>query len=159
MLFLAIRPWEMLQLNPQEFFVGTAPHIVNAQNMAARNKLIDKLEQENPSLYDSYQHAKHQTDSTQRFVHSSGRFPLTSFGRINLMALFAEFARNEINKHGRVGIIVPTGIATDSFNQYFFADLVEKNDLVSLFDFENRNAIFPGVHRSYKFCLLTLGKN
>ncbi|MGQ9684513.1 MAG: Eco57I restriction-modification methylase domain-containing protein, partial [Anaerolineae bacterium] len=28
--------------------------------------------------------------------------------------------------------------------------------LVSLYDFENRDGIFPGVHRSYKFCLLTL---
>ncbi|MGH2509650.1 MAG: Eco57I restriction-modification methylase domain-containing protein, partial [Ktedonobacteraceae bacterium] len=28
--------------------------------------------------------------------------------------------------------------------------------LVSLYDFENRDAIFPGVHRSYKFCLLTI---
>jgi hypothetical protein len=34
--------------------------------------------------------------------------------------------------------------------------MVEQNRLVSLFDFENREAIFPGVHRSYKFCLLTL---
>ena len=27
---------------------------------------------------------------------------------------------------------------------------------MSLYDFENREAVFPGVHRSYKFCLLTL---
>jgi hypothetical protein len=29
---------------------------------------------------------------------------------------------------------------------------------VSLYDFENRDAIFPGVHRSYKFAVLTLGE-
>jgi hypothetical protein len=29
--------------------------------------------------------------------------------------------------------------------------------LVSLYDIENREAVFPAVHRSYKFCLLTLG--
>lgn len=34
--------------------------------------------------------------------------------------------------------------------------MVEKRAIASLFDFENREAIFPGVHRSYKFCLLTL---
>src|SRR5690606_30486148 len=38
----------------------------------------------------------------------------------------------------------------------YFQDLVETKALVSLFDFENRLGIFPGVHRSYKFCLLTL---
>jgi hypothetical protein len=63
---------------------------------------------------------------------------------------------NLINKHGRAGFIVPTGIATDDSNKAFFGAMVEQNRLVSLFDFENREAIFPGVHRSYKFCLLTL---
>jgi len=33
---------------------------------------------------------------------------------------------------------------------------VQCGSLVSLYDFENREGIFPGVHRSYKFCLLTL---
>jgi hypothetical protein len=28
---------------------------------------------------------------------------------------------------------------------------------VSLYDIENRDAVFPSVHRSFKFCLLTLG--
>jgi hypothetical protein len=35
--------------------------------------------------------------------------------------------------------------------------LATSGRLASLYDFENREAIFPGVHRSYKFCLLTLG--
>ncbi len=64
--------------------------------------------------------------------------------------------RSLLNLRGRAGIIVPTGIATDATNQFFFADLAGKGQLASLFDFENREALFPGVHRSYKFCLLTL---
>jgi hypothetical protein len=51
---------------------------------------------------------------------------------------------------------VPTGIATDYTYREFFADVVERGQLVSLFDFENRRGIFAGVHRSYKFSLLTL---
>jgi hypothetical protein len=65
--------------------------------------------------------------------------------------------RNLLSPHGRAGIIIPTGIATDATNQFFFADLAGKGQLASLFDFENRQRLFPGVHRSYmKFCLLTL---
>ncbi|HQD27240.1 MAG TPA: ATP-binding protein, partial [Methanoculleus thermophilus] len=37
----------------------------------------------------------------------------------------------------------------------FFGDLVESGSLVSLYDFENKNALFP-IHRSFKFCLLTM---
>jgi hypothetical protein len=147
-------PWDMLQLNPQEFFNVSAPEISAIENMADREKAIAQLAQHNPHLYQLYQSAVHEMECTQKFIHVSKRFPLTSFGRINLMALFAELTQHLLNRKGRSGIIIPTGIATDSFNQYFFADLINRSSLVSLFDFENRLAIFPGVHRSYKFCLL-----
>lgn len=51
---------------------------------------------------------------------------------------------------------MPTGIATDDTTKFFFADCVDDRRLASLFDFENAAPIFSGVHRSYKFCLLTL---
>ena len=68
---------------------------------------------------------------------------------------------NLINKHGRQGVIVPSGIATDDNTKYFFQHIVKKRQLVSLFDFENREGLFPPVDRRFKFCLLTLsgGKN
>ncbi|MCS7295421.1 MAG: SAM-dependent DNA methyltransferase, partial [Dehalococcoidia bacterium] len=47
-------------------------------------------------------------------------------------------------------------LATDDTTKHLFGALVAERALVSLFDFENRLGIFPGVHRSYKFCLLTL---
>jgi hypothetical protein len=56
------------------------------------------------------------------------------------------------------GFIVPTGIATDDSTKAYFAHIAQSSKLASLYDFENREAIFAGVHRSYKFCLLTLGQ-
>ena len=53
-------------------------------------------------------------------------------------------------------MIVPSGVATDDTTKTFFAHLVDRRSLVSLYDFENREGVFPGVDRSYKFCLLTL---
>ena len=61
------------------------------------------------------------------------------------------------NPQGRAGFIVPTGIATDDGTKEYFAEIATQGRLVSLFDFENRNEIFSGVHRSYKFSLITLG--
>jgi hypothetical protein len=55
-------------------------------------------------------------------------------------------------------LIVPTGIATDNSTKAFFDGVSSGGRLVSLYDFENRDAIFPGVHRSYKFAVLTLGE-
>jgi hypothetical protein len=77
-------------------------------------------------------------------------------GDINTYQVFAGLVRQIVDGRGRVGIVVPTGIATDYFNQDYFAALVDNRELVNLYDFENRQGLFAGVHRSYKFSLLTL---
>ena len=46
---------------------------------------------------------------------------------------------------GSPGVIVQSGIATDDTYKRFFADLNDKQALVSLFDFENRERLFPAV--------------
>ena len=149
-------PWERIKLQQQEFFATRDAAIANATNAAARNKMINTLKNTNPALYQEYEQAVHTADSTGKFLRESGRCVLTAVGDINTYSVFSELNTSFINKRGRVGIIVPTGIATDDSNKAFFGAMVEKNQLISLFDFENREAIFQSVHRSYKFCLLTL---
>jgi hypothetical protein len=60
------------------------------------------------------------------------------------------------SQFGRIGLVLPTGIATDSFNQYFFRNLSETKSIASLYGFENEEKLFPNVHNEFKFCLLTL---
>ena len=149
-------PWEQIQLDPREFFANKNLKIVNQPNMAARKKAIGELETSDPRLHALYQSAVQALNQTKHFIHASGRFPKTSFGRLNSAPLFAELLLGLLSPHGRAGVVVPTGIATDSFNQYFFNDLINKRALVSLFDFENREKVFPGIDSRIKFCLLTL---
>lgn len=150
-------PWDMLQLDPQEYFATRAPSIAKAQHMAARDRMIAALETENPSLFESYSSAVQKTEALQGFIHESGRFPASSFGRLNLAYLFAELFLNLKNDDGRAGFIVPAGIATDSFAQHIFNKIADKN-LVSLLAFENEEFIFPSVHHAFRFCLMTIGK-
>jgi hypothetical protein len=149
-------PWDQLQYDPREIFANSHPEIAEAPTMAKRNRLIAELAETDPPAFAAHRENLRDMEAFQQFIHSSGRFPLTSFGRLNTAPLFVEAMREGLASTGRLGVIVPTGIATDSFNQYFFADLVSNHQLVSLFDFENSQPLFPGVHRSFKFCLLTL---
>jgi len=55
-----------------------------------------------------------------------------------------------------VGIIVPSGVATDDTTKFFFQDLMESQSLVTLYDFENRERLFPAVDSRMKFSLVTL---
>ncbi|HIP99275.1 TPA: hypothetical protein EYH33_01880, partial [Candidatus Bipolaricaulota bacterium] len=149
-------PWERIKLQEREFFASRDPEIAKAPNAAARKRLIQELPQTNPDLWREYKEALHAAESTSRFLRHSGFYPLTGRGDINTYSVFAERMRNLLRPRGRAGIIVPTGIATDDTNKHFFADLVESGALVSLYDFENRKGVFPHVHRSYKFSLLTM---
>jgi hypothetical protein len=149
-------PWEMLQLDPQEFFATRDPAVANAQHMAARDRMITDLEQSNARLFRSYWSAVRQTEAAQNFIHASGRFPASGFGRLNLAYLFTELFLDSRKLDGRGGLIVPTGIATDSFSQHLFNRIAGGN-LVSLYDLENRDGLFDAVDSRMKFCLLTLG--
>ena len=152
-------PWGQIQFEPEEFFASSAPEIAQARNMAARNKLIDKLPSSNPNLFQAYRAEIRHLNGTQVFIHGSARFPFTSFGRLNTASLFTELSRGLLRPGGLCGLIVPTGIATDSFNQFFFGDIVQKKSLVSLLSFENEEFIFPAIHHATKFCLLTCGSS
>jgi hypothetical protein len=105
--------------------------------------------------WERIKHNRH-AEGESRFLRACGRYPFTARGDINAYAVFAEAGRALTGPRGRLGLIVPTGIATDLGPQPFFQDLVDKGALVSLLDFGNGGLLFPGVHRSYKFSLLTL---
>jgi hypothetical protein len=159
-------PWERIKLQEQEFFAAREPAIAEAPNAAARGRLIAKLKDAVPgtrerALYGEFETAKRTAEAASVFARipaeDGGRFPLTGRGDVNTYALFAELFASLASERGRAGIIVPTGIATDATTAPFFAALVSGRRLAQLIDFENRDAIFPAVHRSYKFSLLTIG--
>lgn len=153
-------PWERIKLQEQEFFAARAPEIAAAPNAAARRKMIQALEsssnEQDQTLYQDFFETRHAADAASQFVRGSQRFPLTAVGDVNLYALFSELALNLTEQRGRAGIIVPTGIATDNSTKAYFDAISTGKRLVSLFDFENREGLFKGVHRSYKFSLLTI---
>jgi hypothetical protein len=153
-------PWERIKLQEQEFFAERHNGIAKAPNKAARDKLIKALlasdNAADRNLHVEFEAAKHAADAASVFVRGAERYPLTAIGDVNTYAIFAETFLRLINERGRAGVIVPTGIASDHLTKAFFEEVMSNGRLASLFDFENRDAIFPSVHRSYKFCLLTL---
>ncbi|MFE1842087.1 Eco57I restriction-modification methylase domain-containing protein [Streptomyces sp. NPDC059515] len=148
-------PWEHLELKEQEFFAARSPEIAEAAG-AHRKRLVAQLTVEDPDLHRLYQHAKREVDGTRHFASTSGLFPLCGRGRIKTDTIFAEQDRRLSAPRGRIGLVVPTGIATDATTQFFFKNLVAHKSLAALFDFENRNGLFPAVDSRIKFCILSL---
>ncbi|WP_250122221.1 DUF559 domain-containing protein [Chroococcidiopsis sp. CCMEE 29] len=149
-------PWERIKLQEKEFFASRSAEIVNATNKAARERLIKQLPKANSVLAQAFDAAKHDAEAQSKFIRESDRFPLTAVGDINTYAVFAETTRKLISPNGRVGVIVPTGIATDDTYKKFFGDLTQKQILASLYDFENRDKLFSAVDSRMKFSLLAI---
>lgn len=148
-------PWEKVKLSEREFFAQRHPEIAVASG-AARKGLIAALADTDAELHQAYRNALRAAEADSHFLRNSGRYPLCGRGDVNTYAVFAEAMRACLAPTGRLGAILPTGIATDETTKAFFQMVSSGGELVSLYDFENRQGLFPEVHRSYKFCLLTL---
>ncbi len=151
-------PWERIKLQEREFFSLPAPEIATATNAAKRRKLVTKLESDDPALYERYQSALAAADALLTYCRTSESYPLTGKGDINTYAVFAELAYELVAPHGRVGLLTPSGIASDKTTKDFFAAIAESNRLIRLYDFENRTkTFFPDVDNRFKFCILNFG--
>lgn len=179
---LANPPWERIKLQEEEFFATRNQEVAAARNKAERGQRITWLAQGmlamhlSPELgldericetekrtYREFIIARRTAEAASLFAHlkedDGGRFPLTGVGDVNTYALFAETINRLIAPDGRAGFIVPTGIATDDSTKRYFSAITQESRLVSLYDFENREKIFPAVDSRMKFCLLTLGQS
>ena len=149
-------PWERVKLQEKEFFAQQDETIATAPTAAVRKRLIEDLKTNNPGLRVAFEEALRQAEGTSALLRNSEHFPLGGRGDVNTYAVFVELMASAVSSRGRVGAILPTGIATDDTTKHLFGHLVERQRLFSLYDFENRKKIFPAVDSRMKFCLLTL---
>ncbi|MGC9537772.1 Eco57I restriction-modification methylase domain-containing protein [Streptomyces sp. UG1] len=151
-------PWDSVDFREQEFFAQRAPEIAEASRTSVRKKMIEALK-ESPDtlpLYEEFEAGKRKVYAESHFLRRSGRVPLTGQGNLNTYAVFTETDCILLDPKGRAGVIVPTGIATDARTQHFSGDLVHRGAIAALYDFENAAPLFPGVHRSFKFSILSM---
>jgi len=150
-------PWERVKLQEKEWFAERIPAIANAPNAAVRKRMIEALKKTDPEIHQALLSDLRKAEGESHFMRSSLRYPLCGRGDINVYTIFAEAARTLINSTGRLGIVVPSGIASDETTKFFFQDIIDKRSLISLFDFENKLLIFQDVAPVVKFCLFTCG--
>jgi hypothetical protein len=88
------------------------------------------------------------------FIRGSGVYRHQGGGRLNRYQLFVERALALTKQGGRMGLVVPSGFATDHTSSRLRRRVMDHCDIDSLAGFDNRHAIFP-IHRSVRFILFT----
>ena len=150
-------PWDRMKLQQVEWFAARRREIALAQRASDRKRMIADLEKDNDPLARDFAEASERAMAAARMARAGGDYPLLSGGDINLYSLFVERAMTLVKPDGLVGLLTPSGIASDKTASTFFKGVATEGRLRALYDFENKKVFFPDVHASFKFCVLIAG--
>ena len=151
-------PWDRMKLQQVEWFASRRREIALAQRAADRKRMIADLEKAGDPLAHDFATASERAVAATRMARTSGDYPLLSSGDINLYSLFVERAMTIVKPDGMVGLLTPSGIASDKTAARFFKGVSTQGRLRALYDFENRRTryemqpFFPDVDSRFKFC-------
>ena len=154
-------PWGRMKLQQVEWFAARRPDIAMATRAADRKRMIADLEVAGDPLAQDFARANDQATAALRIARSGGDYPLLSGGDVNLYSLFVERAMTLVKPDGMVGLLVPSGIASDQTAARFFKGVATEGRLKALYDFENRRTrhgappFFPDVDSRFKFCVFS----
>lgn len=98
--------------------------------------------------------ARSMTAALTRFCRSSQSYRHQGNGHPNSYQLFVERALHLARPGGRVGLILPSGIATDHGSASLRRHLFDRSSIDTWLGFDNRARIFP-IHRSMRFVVLS----
>ena len=150
-------PWDRIKLQQVEWFAARKPEIALAQRASDRTRMIAALKRADDPLHAEFQKAEARALATARMARASGHYPLLSRGDINLYSLFVERAHALVKPSGMVGLLTPSGIASDLSASAFFRGVATEGRLKAVYDFENRRPryqlepFFPDVDSRFKF--------
>ena len=153
-------PWDRMKLQQVEWFAARRRDVAMAPRAADRKRLIAELQETHDPLARDYAYASEEAALALRMARAGGDYPLLSGGDVNLYSLFVERAMRLAKPDGLVGLLVPSGIASDKTAARFFKGVATEGRLRALYDFENRRTrfdatpFFPDVDSRFKFCAI-----
>jgi type I restriction-modification system DNA methylase subunit len=163
---IANPPWEIFKPQAKEFFARYSALVTkNKMDIKTFEKEQEKLLQD-PEVAAAWCEYKSQFPHVSLYYRSAQEYQnqiSVVNGRkqgtdINLYKLFLERCFHLLRSGGECGIVIPSGIYTDLGTKQLRELLFSQTQVTGLFCFENRKEIFEGVHRSFKFVVLSFEK-
>jgi hypothetical protein len=134
-------PWDRMKLQQVEWFAARRREIALAQRAADRQRMVAALEAAGDPLAQEYAKAEGRAEAAFRMARTSADYPLLSGGDMNIYSLFVERAMSIVKPIGMVGLLTPSGIASDKTAAPFFKGVATGGRLKALYDFENKKLI------------------
>ncbi|WP_228020676.1 Eco57I restriction-modification methylase domain-containing protein [Sphaerospermopsis sp. LEGE 08334] len=156
-------PWEIFKPQAKEFFAEFSDLVTkNKMDIKTFEKQQKQL-LENPEVADAWLKYQSQYPHVSLYYRSAEQYKnqiSVVNGKkqgtdINLYKLFVEQCVNLLSENGECGLVIPSGIYTDLGTKQLREMLFSQTNITGLFCFENKKGIFEGVHKSFKFVILT----
>jgi len=131
-------PWDRMKLQQVEWFAARKREVAMAERAADRKRMVAALAEVGDPLAIDFAKASARAETAARTARSCGDYPLLSGGDTNLNSLFVERAAKIAKPDGVVGVLVPSGIATEAVSQQFFERLMRLGAVKCVYDFFNK---------------------
>lgn len=156
-------PWETWKPNSDEFFSQYDSDYRDLKNKQAKKKLEKQLYAKLPNIKQKWEAEQDRIKDGSKYIRSTNTFHFqrwTVNGRktsadLNLYKVAVERFIQLADSTARFSILVPDNFATDNGSTGIRHLVIDNYKLREFLSFENRKGIFPAVHRSYKFAVLT----
>ncbi|MCW4003627.1 MAG: hypothetical protein NWE95_06930 [Candidatus Bathyarchaeota archaeon] len=149
-------PWDAVKPEDDDFFSVYYPKFRRIKSKPEKQKIM-KIILKDAKIAQAYEDYRKKIEDKVNFFKQSKEYVLRGSGDTNLWKLFLERALKLASENGSFSIVIPSGIVTDEGGKQL-REALFKGRIRLLYEFENKNGIFPDVHRSYKFVLLVADK-
>jgi len=147
-------PWEILKPDLREFYAQFDELIESRYNRAQVEKRIAELDAEDPRRRQEFDAINASVAATTTFLRGSGDYKRQGRGDPATHKLFLERMYTLLQRDGRLGYVVPSGIYTDLGTKELREMLLNEGSIQYIYSFSNERFFFPGVDHRFKFCML-----
>lgn len=162
-------PWNILKPLEKEFFSRYDSQLSKYGVDKQEAQLIIKNLLKDPQISSEWVNYRSEIQKQAKYFkkHYKYQSGLIKFGKnskrisgdLNLYKLFLERSFLLLQRNGISGMIIPSGIHSDAGTKGLRTLLFDHHQVLKLIAFENRQGIFPSIHKSFKFDILIYQKN
>lgn len=160
-------PWEIWMPLADEFFSEYDPEYRKLPNKKEKKKKERELQKSFNGIKQKWDEQKGKYAAGSKYFKKSSAFHYQSWvinGRkatshLNLYKIALERFTQLANEDAQVSILVPDNFATDNGAAGVRHLVIDNYGIREFLSFDNGKGVFPAVHRSYKFAVLTFDKS
>ncbi|GMB92692.1 Eco57I restriction-modification methylase domain-containing protein [Helicobacter bizzozeronii] len=144
-------PWEKTKFDESEFFSSFRSNYRTFSLQEKKEFKVEALAKD----YIQEQYHQEQAHILTTNAYYKAHYPNSrGAGDGNLFRFFIERNLSLLAPQAKLALVIPSALMLEEGSLHLRAQILKEHALEFFYSFENRQGIFPSVHRCYKFALL-----